>query len=83
MIIKVPIYLEVEGKFTPSQGQEIVQILRSEIKAWITKSAGGYFTFSYDGSRKRCIILSDTQVTKRLTKGTNEMLGSPEIPKKG
>lgn len=69
MIIKVPIYIEIEGHFNPAEGSEVTQMIRTNITEYLYKQSGGFFTYSSPKFGKGKIqILSETQVRNRVLK---------------
>lgn len=80
MIINVPIYLEVEGKFTPQEGRELTLYLRRTVIDYVRKTSGGYFNVDLPEGRKRIEILSEAQAINRF--GTNKKV-TTNSPQKG
>jgi hypothetical protein len=67
MIIKVPLYLEVEGKFKPEQARNISEEVRTAVSTYFSKVTGGELRVSGHNSVRSLKILSETEVRQRLT----------------
>lgn len=71
MIIKVPIYIEVEGRFSPSEGQQLTQDLRIQMTDFFIQRSGGSFKYNDPRYGKGIIkVLTETQVRNRLMKNS-------------
>lgn len=71
MIIKVPIYIEVEGRFTPSEGQQLTQDLRIQMTDFFIRQSGGSFKYNDPYYGKGIVkVLTDSQVKNRLIKNS-------------
>jgi hypothetical protein len=68
MIIKVPLYFEVEGKFKPEQSRKISEEVRLAVSTYFSKVNGGSLRVSGHESVKSLKILSETEVRQRLTR---------------
>lgn len=72
MIINVPVYLEVEGHFSPQEGKELAMILRKLLNDFIRKESGGHFFLNSDQGQKTVKVLSEQQAINRF--GVNQSL---------
>jgi hypothetical protein len=80
MIINVPIYLEVDAKFSPQDGREFTLKLRKLIRDSISESNGGKFRVKDDDGRSYTIkILSENQAIARF--GSPLRQDKPQPPK--
>lgn len=71
MIIKVPIYIEVEGRFSPSEGSDLTRDLRIQMTSFFIQKSGGTFSYSDPKYGKGIIkVLTETQVKNRLMKNS-------------
>lgn len=86
MIINVPVYLEIEGHFSPLEGKEITLGLRKLLKDQLFNATGGKLRVRTDEGRiLNVAILSEQQALNRfgakLSKVTTN-LPEGELPTK-
>lgn len=79
MIINVPIYLEVNGRFTPEEGRELSIAMRRALFEFVRKQSGGFFKLETSDGIRRVEILSEQQAVNRF--GSKQKL-TPSTPPK-
>lgn len=68
MIVKIPVYFEVDIKFAPSKVEEITQISQIELTQLLTKlNPANYFDLSFEGKKYQMKLLTAQQVRNRIT----------------
>jgi hypothetical protein len=79
MIINVPIYLEIEGKFSPVEGRELTLGLRKLLRDSLFESTGGKLRVKTDEGRILTVaLLSEQQAINRF--GARLTKASPNPP---
>lgn len=67
MIINVPVYLEIEGKFSPVEGRELTLGLRKLLRDSLFNTTGGKLRVKTDEGRiLNVVILSEQQAINRF-----------------
>lgn len=69
MIIKIPIYLEVEEKFVPEQVQEVISVVQKLMTEDILRANGKKAKWKLLGREVTFSLLTAAQVRSRITGG--------------
>lgn len=67
MIVKVPIYFELEGSFSPNEVNDLIQGVQGLLTQDLIDFQGKKFVFKVSGKKHKFIILSANQVRSRIT----------------
>lgn len=67
MILKVPLYIEIDGRFSPGEAQEFQMLLRSEIYGALDDTVRRYHTsMRFKGTKYKMKFLTESAVKKAL-----------------